>query len=62
MRLVGALIWDLVQVRTRAWLWLTIVWRRDDYWHQPAARWTIREAWFVAGVIAQTCLEIRRGA
>lgn len=38
-------------MRSRVWLWLTIVWRRDDYAHQPAARWSTREAWFVAGVI-----------
>ena len=32
----------------------TLVWRRDAYYHQPAARWTIREAWRVAGIIAET--------
>ena len=36
------------------------VWRMDAYFHQPASRWTVREAWFVAGVIAQTCREIRQ--
>lgn len=39
---------------------LKLVWRTDAYYHQPASRWTIREAWFVAGVIARTCREIRR--
>lgn len=48
-------------MRSRIWLWLTIVWRLDAWAHQPAARWSIREAWFVAGVVAQTCLEIRMG-
>ena len=40
---------------------LRLVWRLDDYHHQPAARWTVADAWFVAGVIAQTCREIREG-
>lgn len=38
-----------------------LVWRMDAYYHQPASRWTILEAWFVAGVIARTCREIREG-
>lgn len=45
--------------RTRAWIWLTLIGQCDDYYHQPAARWSPSEAWFVAGVIAQTCREIR---
>ena len=46
---------------SRLWVFVGTVWRMDDYYHQPAARWTIREAWFVAGVIASTCREIRAG-
>lgn len=33
---------------------LALVWRLDAYYHQPAARWSVREAWRVAGIIAET--------
>lgn len=45
----------------RLWQFLKLVWRMDAYYHQPESRWTIWEAWFVAGVIASTCREIQEG-
>ena len=45
--------------RCRFCCWLGLVWRRDAYFHQSPTRWTFREAWFVAGVIAQTCRSIQ---
>ncbi len=45
-----------------AWIWLTTFARSFccgcDYF--GLRRWSVRDAWFVAGVIAGTCAEIRR--
>ena len=45
-----------MRLRVFADLW----WHGNDYYAQP--RFQIRLSWFVAGVIARTCREIRQSA
>jgi hypothetical protein len=45
--------------RTRVVQFLGLVWRRDDYLLQ-GGRHSIAGAWFIAGVVADTCRSIQR--
>ena len=40
--------------KSHLWIFAETIWRLDAYYHQPASRWTIREAWRMAGIIADT--------
>ena len=44
-------------MRLRVSEFLKLVWRMDGWAHQPPSRWTIREAWFTSGVIADALQE-----